>query len=92
MAWFDIVTVDLYLKHRAVFMIITLGGPLLSMSGAAVIAGRAMRYMKRFKARQGMLCFACDYDLLDGQVQCPECGSEWNPQLLSGNWQKKMQA
>ncbi len=55
-----------------------------------VLASRAKRYQKRFKQRRGLVCFVCDYDMLEGQHTCPECGSKWEPERLGKGWKKMM--
>jgi len=51
---------------------------------------KQMGYLKRLKQRAGKACFRCDYDLIDGQTQCPECGSDWEPSKLNRAWKKKI--
>jgi len=49
---------------------------------------RAIRYLKRFRQLGGMLCFVCDYELVEGQARCPECGAAWEPDRLGKKWQR----
>ncbi len=51
---------------------------------------RVKSFVKRFKDQNGMICFACSYDLLEGQHTCPECGSKWEPEKLGKGWKKMM--
>ncbi len=70
----------------AVSFTVMIGGALISMVWITIYSVRGMRYIKRFKQRKGMLCFVCDYDLIEGQAQCPECGSRWEPARLGRKW------
>ena len=73
---------------RPAWLLVMMGGPLITLVWVLICATRAMRYAKRFKQRKGMLCFVCDYDLIDGQSRCPECGSPWEPHKLGMKWKK----
>ncbi|MBL4591871.1 MAG: hypothetical protein JKY96_07920 [Phycisphaerales bacterium] len=84
----DLFTARQIINNRVWFLVMLLSGPILSLLWSAVILRRTMRYTKRFKARNGKLCFACDYDLLDNQTRCPECGADWDPEPLGKPWKK----
>jgi hypothetical protein len=74
------------------------GSPMMyaAIMGGIIISGvwigfytiRAARYSKRFKQRNGKICFVCDYDLIDGQSRCPECGAAWSPEGLGRRWKQ----
>lgn len=55
-----------------------------------ILITRQIRYQKRLKQCAGKACFRCDYDLIDGQTQCPECGCAWEPGKLNRSWKKKL--
>jgi len=47
-------------------------------------------FFKRFKNQHGMICFACGYDLYEGQRICSECGSAWAPEKLNDKWKSML--
>jgi hypothetical protein len=83
---------DIVLRNPVRNMLIAMFLPILLLF---LIVGRlifrAKKYERRFRKRQGRLCFRCDYDLLEGQHTCPECGLLWEPEKLKMGWKKIMQ-
>ena len=55
-----------------------------------VLGVRLRRYHKRLKDRNGLVCFSCDYDLIEGQQICPECGAKWDIEKLNRGWKNGM--
>lgn len=76
---------------RIVVLLFLLLPSTLFASYCLVLAFRAKRYQKRFKERRGLVCFVCDYDMLEDQLTCPECGQAVDMAKLGSRWKKMME-